>query len=99
MEKNLEQMGYLILTMDGAVISSGGDLENNEQVADIIAKSISMSKNLMTSDDHYQSMSIMYSNYHYSICMSNKKIHIAKIRHESLAIEIDEIRVISETNQ
>ncbi|XP_050421799.1 ragulator complex protein LAMTOR4 [Adelges cooleyi] len=96
MERIPEQMGYLILTMDGAVISSGGDLENNEQVADIIAKSIGMSKSLNSSDDQYQNMSILYQNYHYSICVSNKKIHVVKIRHVPQAKENDEIRVIAE---
>jgi len=99
MERIPEQMGYLILTMDGAVISvsirqrrmsrsffkylpppvnrssltatatnvrvrvicerfqSGGDLENNESIADIIAKAISTSKNLYVPDEQFQNMS------------------------------------------
>ncbi|VVC44709.1 Hypothetical protein CINCED_3A004973 [Cinara cedri] len=82
MERIPEQMGYLILTMDGAVMSSGGDLENNETIADIISKTISSTKCLFMPEEQFQTMSIVYQNYHYSICVSNKKIHISKIKHD-----------------
>ncbi|XP_025424127.1 ragulator complex protein LAMTOR4 homolog [Sipha flava] len=97
MERIPEQMGYLILTMDGAVISSGGDLENNERIADIIAKTISTSKSLYVPDEQFQNMSILYQYYHYSICVSNKKIHVSKIKHDPNALENEEVRVISES--
>ncbi|KAL5244305.1 hypothetical protein ACI65C_011715 [Semiaphis heraclei] len=96
MERIPEQMGYLIMTMDGAVISSGGDLENNENIADIISKTIGTSKSLYVPDEQFQSMSILFQHYHYSVCVSNKKIHVSKIRHDPNTLESDEVRVITE---
>lgn len=46
MEKIPDQLGYLILTEDGAVLESGGDLENDERVAIIITDLISLSHRL-----------------------------------------------------
>lgn len=36
LERIPDQVGYLVLTEDGAVISSGGELENDEKSANII---------------------------------------------------------------
>lgn len=103
-------------------LQSGGDLENNERIADIIAKSICTSKSLYMSDDQYQNMTsmtnnlnkinrlfafhcnhcnfmfflVLFQNYHYSVCVSNKKIHVSKIKHDPNALENDDIRVLSE---
>lgn len=38
------QLGHLVLTEDGAVISSGGDLENGEAVAQIVTNLINMTE-------------------------------------------------------
>jgi len=38
---------------------SGGDLENNEKIADIISKTISTSKSLYVPDEQFQNMSSM----------------------------------------
>lgn len=39
------------------VLQSGGDLENNEKIADLIAKAISTSKHLYVPDEQFQNMS------------------------------------------
>lgn len=43
MEKIPDKLGYLILTEDGAVLESGGELENDERVATIVTDLISLS--------------------------------------------------------
>lgn len=43
MDKIPDQIGYLVLTEDGAVLESGGDLENDERVATIITDLIALS--------------------------------------------------------
>lgn len=43
MEKIPDQIGYLVLTEDGAVLESGGELENDERVATIITDLITLS--------------------------------------------------------
>lgn len=42
MEKIPDQIGYLVLTEDGAVQSSGGELENDEKTANIIMNMITL---------------------------------------------------------
>lgn len=44
MERIPDQIGYLIMSEDGAVIASGGDLENDERVANIFNNFISITK-------------------------------------------------------
>lgn len=43
MEKISDQVGYLVLTEDGAVIESGGELGNDERVANIIIGLVTLS--------------------------------------------------------
>lgn len=43
MDKIPDQIGYLVLTEDGAVLESGGELENDERVATIITDLITLS--------------------------------------------------------
>lgn len=40
------QTGYLVLTADGAVIESGGDLSNDEAFAGLITNLISMANKI-----------------------------------------------------
>uniref|UniRef100_V5H992 Late endosomal/lysosomal adaptor and MAPK and MTOR activator 4 n=1 Tax=Ixodes ricinus TaxID=34613 RepID=V5H992_IXORI len=40
MEKIPDQVGFLILSSDGGVISSGGELENEERIGGIIRKMV-----------------------------------------------------------
>lgn len=47
MEKIPDQLGFLILTEDGAVLESGGELENDERVATIVTDLISLSNRLV----------------------------------------------------
>lgn len=42
LEKIHDVIGYLVLTEDGAVLSSGGELENDEKSANIITGLIQM---------------------------------------------------------
>lgn len=48
MDKIPDQVGYLVLTEDGAVLESGGDLENDERVATIITDLITLSNKCVT---------------------------------------------------
>lgn len=53
MEKIPDQVGFLILTEDGAVLESGGELENDERVATIITDLISLSNRYLRLLIHY----------------------------------------------
>lgn len=43
MDKIPDLVGYLVLTEDGAVLESGGELENDERVAAILSEFIALS--------------------------------------------------------
>lgn len=82
MEKISDQVGYLLLNEDGAVISSSGDLENDERTADIIMGIITMTTQVdpvaFPTNEGFKKLSITYDDHCYIICLSNRKIHVVK---------------------
>ncbi|XP_064456602.1 ragulator complex protein LAMTOR4-like [Ornithodoros turicata] len=88
MEKIPDQIGFLVLNSDGGVVNSGGELENEERVAEIIHKmvyGIDM-KDLLPSDrkDNFRRMSIHFGNYYYAVTLSNQKIFVSKRKYNPL---------------
>lgn len=75
-------MGYLLLNEEGAVISSSGDLENDEKSADTIMGLVNLVSQIdpsgFPSDEGFKKLSLTYDNHCYIICLSNRKIHIIK---------------------
>ncbi|CAH4026796.1 ragulator complex protein LAMTOR4 homolog isoform X1 [Pieris napi] len=82
MEKIPDRLGYLILTEDGAVLESGGELENDERVATIVTDLISLSNSVdpvaFAPNENFKKISITYEDHWFIICLSNKKIHVVK---------------------
>ncbi|XP_031353887.1 ragulator complex protein LAMTOR4 homolog [Photinus pyralis] len=76
------QIGYLLLNEDGAVISSSGDLENDEKSADIIMGLITLTSQIdpdaLPNHDGFKKLSIKYEGHSYIVCLSNRKIHVVK---------------------
>nr|CAH0100953.1 unnamed protein product [Daphnia galeata] len=76
------QLGYLLIDEDGAVIASNGDLENDERIGGLIVKMLRTAQKqelgLNGEKDGFQRMTINYPDHCYIICVSNKRIHIAK---------------------
>ncbi|XP_064539428.1 ragulator complex protein LAMTOR4 homolog [Drosophila montana] len=76
------QIGYLILKDDGAVLDSGGDLKNDDRSANVIMGLLNLTESI---DDNFmpnsscERISIDYEHHSYSICMSNRKIYIVKL--------------------
>lgn len=106
-DKITDLIGYLVLTEDGAVLESGGELKNDERKANIIMSLLNLTDRYdtitsMPIDNHVninyvflfhricsvdpkqfdksdcQKISIVYDEYSYTICLSNKKIYIVK---------------------
>ncbi|CAD7002780.1 unnamed protein product [Ceratitis capitata] len=83
MEKLSNQIGYLLLQDDGAVIGSGGDLENDEKSANIFMELLHLAESV---DDNFmpnkscERISIVYEDHSYNISMSNHKIYIVKLK-------------------
>lgn len=84
LERIPDQIGYLILNEDGAVLTSGGELENNEKIANIVMGLITLTNKVdpkaFPSSEAFEKISITYQDHCYVICLSNKKIHVVKKR-------------------
>ena len=83
MEKLPNQIGYLVLKEDGAVLESGGELENDERSANILLGVIQLTESIdenFMANSSCERISIKYEDHSYNICMSNRKIYILKLR-------------------
>ncbi|XP_065359515.1 ragulator complex protein LAMTOR4 homolog [Calliphora vicina] len=89
MEKLANQIGYLVLKEDGAVLESGGELQNDERSANIFLDFINLTESV---DENFmpnsscERISIVYEDHSYNICMSNRRIYIVKLRNGSSAV-------------
>ncbi|XP_045610945.1 ragulator complex protein LAMTOR4 [Procambarus clarkii] len=88
-----DEVGHLILSEDGAVIASGGELENAEQMGATVMSLLSCTSKAQLwpgdSGDAFKKISITYTDHSYIICLSNKNIHIVKrkfIPHEPIKV-------------
>ncbi|CAH1187192.1 unnamed protein product [Phyllotreta striolata] len=74
------QLGYMVLNEEGAVLSSVGDLENDEKFANSIMGllNISSQSDLCDNPKGFKKISITYEDHCYIVCLSNRKIHIVK---------------------
>ena len=79
-----DQTGYLVMTEEGAVVSSGGELENGERVANVISGLLALSDKVdpvaFPGDKGFKKISINYEDHSYIVCLSNKKVYIVKRR-------------------
>ncbi|KAF4523716.1 hypothetical protein B566_EDAN011580 [Ephemera danica] len=84
LERIPDQVGYLVLTEDGAVVASSGELENNERLAKHVTELVHMSEifatGVQSQDDKYNKITVTYDDYTLGICLSNKRIHVVKRR-------------------
>jgi len=74
-------IGYLVLTEDGAVLESGGELKNDEKRANLIVSLLQLTDSVdlkQFDKSDCQRISIVFETCSYTVCLSNKKIYIAK---------------------
>lgn len=64
------------------VLQSGGDLENDERVANIVSSLVTLTNKVdpkaFPLHDPFEKISIKYKDHCYIICLSNKKIYVVK---------------------
>ncbi|XP_065080786.1 ragulator complex protein LAMTOR4 homolog [Ochlerotatus camptorhynchus] len=78
-----DQIGYLIMSEDGAVLASGGEMENDERSANIISGLLTLTESVdpaVFKKRSCKKISIVYEEHSYTICLSNKKIYVVKRR-------------------
>ncbi|KAL1517748.1 hypothetical protein ABEB36_001479 [Hypothenemus hampei] len=75
------QTGYLTLNSEGAVLTSGGDLHNDEKTAGILHGLITVAQDRLDPKAFKQSfkrLTVMFDDHAYVVCLSNRKTHIVK---------------------
>jgi len=81
MDKVPDSLGFLVLAEDGAVISSGGELENDETTATKITKMVHIACNVpITPDkkDVLRKISVIIDDIIFMITVSQRKIFVTK---------------------
>ena len=79
------ELGYLVVNSDGAVVASGGDLENEENIANIIVKMLQYAVKVPLSADDSQNckrISVVYNDFTLLATVSNQKVYIIKKENE-----------------
>jgi len=79
-DMNLERIpgytGHLVISqVDGAVLSSAGDLQSGERLA---ANLLNLVSTVGLAQLEANRISINYSDHSYILCCSNRKIHVVK---------------------
>ncbi|XP_069105068.1 ragulator complex protein LAMTOR4 homolog [Argopecten irradians] len=80
-DKIADSLGYLVLTEDGAVLSSGGELQNAESIAEKMTKLVyTASKIQVTSDKRevFKRISVIWDSFMYVVTVSNHRIYVCK---------------------
>lgn len=75
------QLGYLLLNEEGAVLTSSGELENDEKTADVIMGLLNLASTVdptVFPARNFKKLSLTYDQHCYMVCLSNRKIHIVK---------------------
>uniref|UniRef100_A0A336K187 Late endosomal/lysosomal adaptor and MAPK and MTOR activator 4 n=1 Tax=Culicoides sonorensis TaxID=179676 RepID=A0A336K187_CULSO len=81
LDKIENSTGYLVLNEEGAVLSSHGDLQNDEKTANIVFGLVSLVDTVdpaVFPKHGCQKIAIVFDEFSYTICQSNKKIYVVK---------------------
>lgn len=82
-ERIADSLGFLVFNEDG-VLSSGGELENDEKMADKLMKLTQTALHVPLggqSGSTFRRLSVMYDSFMYMITVSNHKVYVSKRRH------------------
>ena len=74
------QLGYLVLNEEGALIYSHGELENDSATAKVISRMVKIAWNVKmdNSMSSTQSLSLNFANFVFVVTVSNNKILVVK---------------------
>jgi len=76
-----DELGYMQLTKDGAVLSSRGCLQNAEDVAKVMMNVVTcaLNENIWGSDvQQVQRITITCPEFAFVVCLANQRLHILK---------------------
>ncbi|KAM4747766.1 ragulator complex protein LAMTOR4 [Rhinophrynus dorsalis] len=80
LERIPDQMGYLVISEDGGVLASAGDLENDERMAGVIRDMVITACSFRgLGDQHpFKRMSIVFGEHSFLVTVSGQKIYVVK---------------------
>eukprot|EP00794_Sanderia_malayensis_P011022 gene11023-12186_t len=80
-DKIADQQGYLVISSDGAVLSSSGDLENDEKIAGCIYNLAHLASKVQLSNEnkqYYKRLTVTFTDFCLMITVSNQRIYAVK---------------------
>lgn len=80
-DKIPDQKGYLVISLDGSVLASGGDMENDEKLAHCIHNIVHLASKVPLSDDnnqYYKRLTVSYKEFSLMITVSSQRIYAVK---------------------
>jgi hypothetical protein len=86
LDKIPDAIGHMVLAEDGVVISSGGDMSNDEQLADKLTKLVHnayrahLSNANISKNSNFRRLTVIWDDFVYVMTISNHKIFVAKRR-------------------
>ena len=83
LEKIADQVGFLVMSDSGDIVTSGGELDNDQNMAKLILQlinTIDLSKLALDENGTCQRMTVNYPNHSLVICLSNGRINVVKRR-------------------
>ncbi|XP_078056997.1 ragulator complex protein LAMTOR4 [Mustelus asterias] len=91
LERIPDQLGYLVISEDG-VLSSAGELENDEHAAGVIMRMMQTAVKLCmngSSEPFFKRMSVVFGEHTYMATISGQKVFVVK-RHNNTheAVEV-----------
>jgi len=81
LDKVPDSVGYMILNEDGAVLTSGGELEGQERIAGLLTSMVGTLARLRKADGNhmpFQRASVVYDNFLYALTVTNSRIFVVK---------------------
>ncbi|CDW55654.1 hypothetical protein TTRE_0000392701 [Trichuris trichiura] len=77
------QLGYLVLNEDGAILASSGDLLYDQTTAAYIHRMVQVPVATILPNESPSRILVRFDAFFYSIVLSNKKVFVVKIRNGS----------------
>ncbi|XP_033117853.1 ragulator complex protein LAMTOR4-like isoform X2 [Anneissia japonica] len=84
LERIPDQLGYLIMKSDGAVMASSGEMENDERTAGILMTMVQMAGQIHFANDkeeHFKKLSVVFEEFLYMVTISSQKVYVVKRRY------------------
>uniref|UniRef100_A0A914WTG3 Late endosomal/lysosomal adaptor and MAPK and MTOR activator 4 n=1 Tax=Plectus sambesii TaxID=2011161 RepID=A0A914WTG3_9BILA len=75
-----DQVGYQVISADGAVVKSSGDLANRDTFASVVMKmlQVAQSAQITKTGEPFKYFTVNFDEYFYSISVTGKLVYVVK---------------------